>query len=300
MDVKKAMSQAKRKQTMKMIGIAIVTVLVLVPIMYKGMNYLSGKQATKAKEAITLLHTIGEPNISIDAHHIQNNSTWSGNIVTKRYKEVEGYIVPWGTLESSYNWRNMSIDFDSIMNGWYTTGDANYSYDKNTKQKVAKFYHPQIETYDDGIVNDIAAVATLDNYVAEMAISFDDVYPLEDVLRQLPAQVHVQWVYVDSPVKENGRMIKEQMGPNSNDIYGFTFEEDVQVAYNTFQKAIREQLERTEEPDDAMKRIDQSKKIETRGLMITGKASDMKLLEEIPFIRGASVGVVVEMKPYMN
>ena len=54
-----------------------------------------------------------------------------------------------------------------------------YNYDKQTKNKVATFYNPAIKEYYDGVKNELSAVSKMENYVAEVAISFDQPYTLK-------------------------------------------------------------------------------------------------------------------------
>ena len=291
MDVQQALKKAQRKQRMKMIGIALATVFIVLPILYKGANMISGHQANKVKDAISTIHTISEPNVSIDAHHLHDTATNGGTVVTKRYKDIDGYVVPWGMMNSSYSWRGYRIDRDTLSPGWHP-GKTDYQYDKNTKQKVAVFYHPDTEKVEGGIPNDLAAVATMDGFVAEMALSFDQAYSLKEVLRQLPDTLNVTWAFVDSEAP------KEAIGP-IYPVYGFTIEEDIEGSIDVFQEAL--QVVKGSGEDEVIERMLKAKDPSfVRGVIVTGQAQNMKALETLDIIRGASVGVTVETKPYIE
>ena len=171
-------------------------------------------------------------------------------------------------------------------------GKTDYQYDKNTKQKVAVFYHPDTEKVEGGIPNDFAAVATMDGFVAEMALSFDQAYPLKEVLRQLPDTLNVTWAFVDSEAP------KEAIGP-IYPVYGFTIEEDIEGSIDVFQEAL--QVVKGSGEDEVIERMLKAKDPSfVRGVIVTGQAQNMKALETLDIIRGASVGVTVETKPYIE
>ena len=147
--LKGALNKAKRKQLLKTIIITIIVVLILLPILYKTGNYFAAKSSTRLHEQLFLHNAIAQPNIGIDSQVTSNSSMFGGNILTNRSKNINGYLVQWSTLTSSYDWLRIKIDHNELIPGFYWSDTESYEYDKQTKNKVATFYHPSIQDYDD-------------------------------------------------------------------------------------------------------------------------------------------------------
>jgi len=165
------------------------------------LNYFVSKNSTKLHEHLFLYHEITAPNIQIDSQVLRDHSTFGGNIVTNRSKNINGYLVPWSTLTSSYNWFNYEIDFNELIPRYHSSKNAAYEYDKQTKNKVATFYHPLIKQYYDGVQNELEEVSQMENYVAEVAISFDKPYTFAEIKRQIPDNLNIG-VVIRSQIEE--------------------------------------------------------------------------------------------------
>ena len=184
--LKGALKKAKRKQLLKIIIITIIVVLILLPILYKTGNYFAAKSSTRLHEQLFLHNAIAEPNIQIDSQVTSNSSMFGGNIVTNRSKNINGYLVQWSTLTSSYDWLRIKIDHNELIPGSYSSDTEFYEYDKQTKNKVATFYHPSIQDYYDGIQNELGEISQMENHVAEVAISFNQPYTLQEIQAKIP------------------------------------------------------------------------------------------------------------------
>ncbi|PFE29108.1 hypothetical protein CN270_28530, partial [Priestia megaterium] len=184
--LQKALKKAKRKQFFKIIIISIVIVLVALATLYRVGNYFAAKSTTRLHDALFLDNEIAQPNIQIDSQVTSSSTMFGGNIVTNRSKNIDGYVVQWGTLTSSYDWFRSHIDTNELVPGFYWHSKELYQYDKQTKQKVGTFYHPSIKDYYGGIKNDLSAVSQMKNHVAEVAISFNQPYTLKEIQKQIP------------------------------------------------------------------------------------------------------------------
>lgn len=296
--LKDALRKAKRRQLLKIIVISIIVVLITLPLLYKIGDYLATKSSTKLHEQLFLHNEIAEPNIQIDSQVTSNSSMFGGNIVTNRSKDINGYLVKWSTLTSTYDWLGTNIDYNELIPGFYWKGTESYEYDKQTKNKVATFYHPSIQKYYDGIRNDLENLSQVDNHVAEIALSFDQPYTLQEVQKKIPDNVNIVWLYMLSPIGD------ESKGPAGMPVYGFNPSDSPKEAYHSFIKSLKKYNKNVN--DETIQNFLKSNKnkpfedVEVLGVMVTGQTKNFKDLENKSFIRGASVGATAEIVPYIK
>lgn len=296
--LKGALKKAKRKQLLKIVIISIIVVLILLPILYKTGNFFAAKSSTRLHERLFLHNEIAEPNIQIDSQVTSNSSMFGGNIVTNRSKNINGYLVQWSTLTSSYDWLRISIDHNELIPGSYSSNTEFYEYDRQTKNKVATFYHPSIQKYYDGIQNELGEISQLENHVAEVAISFNQPYTLQEIQAKIPDNLNIAWLYMTSPV------VDESNGPAGMPVYGFDPDDSPEDAYEGFINALKTYDEhRDDETIQKFLNTNKNKKfgeVEILGVMLTGQTKNFKVLENQNFIRGASVGVTAQIVPYIK
>jgi len=296
--LKDALKKAKLKQSLKTVIIAIIVVLVLLPIFYKTGNYFAAKSSTRLHEQLFLHNAIAEPNIQTDSQVISNSSMFGGNIVTNRSKNINGYLVQWSTLTSSYDWLGSRIDHNELIPGSYWSDTEFYEYDKQTKKKVATFYHPSIQEYHDGVQNELGEISQMENYVAEVAISFDQPYTLQEIQARIPDNLNVVWLYMASPV------LDESKGPAGMSVYGFEPSDSSKEAYNSFIAAL-EKYDAHGYNETIQEFLNSNKnkpldEVKILGVMLTGQTENFKALENQDFIRGASVGATAQIVPYIK
>lgn len=216
--LKDALKKAKRKQLFKNIITSILVVIILIPIIYKVGNYFAAKGSMRLHEQLFLYNSIAEPNVQIDSQVTSSSSMFGGNITSNRSKNINGYVVKWNTLTSPYDWFRSNIDYNEVIPGthWGRSNTESYNYDKQTKNKVATFYNPAIKEYYDGVKNELSAVSKMENYVAEVAISFDQPYTLKEIQTKIPDNLNIVWLYMVSPIRD------ESGGPAGMPVYGFS------------------------------------------------------------------------------
>jgi sigma factor regulator len=296
--LKGALNKAKRKQLLKIIIITIIVVLILLPILYKTGNYFAAKSSTRLHEQLFLHNAIAEPNIQIDSQVTSNSSTFGGNIVTNRSKNINGYLVQWSTLTSSYDWLRIKIDHNELIPGFYSSDTESYEYDKQTKNKVATFYHPSIQDYYDGIENELGEISQMENHVAEVAISFNQPYTLKEIQEKIPDNLNIVWLYMTSPISD------ESNGPTGMPVYGFNPSHSPKDAFNSFIDSL-EQYDANESIETIQEFLETNKdkpfdEVKILGVMLTGQTQNFKTLENQDFIRGASVGATAQIVPYIK
>ncbi|MGE7875130.1 sigma factor regulator N-terminal domain-containing protein [Bacillus paramycoides] len=296
--LKDALKKAKRKQLLKIIITSIIVVIILIPIIYKIGNYFAAKSSTKLHEHLFLHNAIAEPNVQIDSQVTSNSSMFGGNIISNRSKNINGYVVPWNTLTSSYGWLRTNIDTNELTPGFYWSDTEFYEYDKQTKNKFATFYNPAIKEYYDGVQNELGEVSQMNNYVAEVAVSFNQPYTLKEIQAKIPDNLNIVWLYMTSPIRD------ESKGPAGMPVYGFDPEKSPEKAYKEFVDSLK-QYDDDGHDEDIQKFLKSNKnkpfdQVKILGVMLTGRTENFKALENQDFIRGASVGATAQVVPYIK
>ena len=293
-----ALKKAKRKQLLKIIITSIIVVLILLPILYKTGNYFAAKSSTRLHEKLFLHNAIAEPNIQIDSRVTSSSSMFGGNIITNRSKNINGYLVQWSTLTSSYDWIRNQIDSNELTPGIYWSDTEFYEYDKQTKNKVATFYHPSIEKYYTDVPNELEGISKMDNHVAEIAVSFNQPYTFQEIQGKIPDNLNIVWLYMASPIADESR------GPSGVPVYGFDPSDSPKEAYNYFIDAL-EQYDANGDNETIQEFVASNKNksfdnVKILGVMLTGQTKNFKALENQDFIRGASVGATAQIVPYIK
>lgn len=270
----------------------------LIPIIYKVGNYFAAKSSTKLHESLFLHNAIAEPNVQIDSQVTSNSTMFGGNIISNRSKNINGYVVPWNTLTSSYGWLRINIDTNELTPGFYWSDTEFYEYDKQTKKKFATFYNPAIKEYFDGVQNELGEVSQMNNYVAEVAISFNQPYTLQEIKEKIPDNLNIVWLYMTSPIRD------ESKGPAGMPVYGFNPDKSPGEAYKEFVDSLN-QYDDDGHDKDIQKFLKSNKdkpfdQVKILGVMLTGRTENFKALENQDFIRGASVGVTAQIVPYIK
>lgn len=296
--LKDALKKAKRKQLLKIVITSIIVVLILLPILYKTGNYFAAKSSTRLHGQLFLHNAIAEPNIQIDSQVTSNSSMFGGNIVTNRSKNINGYLVQWSTLTSSYDWLRSQIDYNELVPGFYWSDTEFYEYDKQTKNKVATFYHPSIQKYHDGVQNELGEISQMENQVAEVAVSFDQPYTFQEIQAKIPNNLNIVWLYMTSPI------VDESNGPAGIEVYGFNPSDSPKEAYKSFIEALEKyDANGFNETIQEFLNSNKNKKfdeVKILGIMLTGQTQNFKALENQDFIRGSSVGATAQIVPYIK
>lgn len=314
----KALNQAKRRQLVKMILVSVLTMIILFPAGYILCNKLSAKQSNDLNEFLYLHNEIAEPNVSIDSQVLVNSSPFGGSVVSNRSKNIAGYTVPWDTLTNHYTMFRSKFDFNEMFAGFHINNDNLYFYNRQTKQPYARFYHPNIknyydkwsEEYDVELPQDLQKMSGDALEVSELALSFDQTYLWSEIKNQLPEAVNVVWVYLLSD-----DTLDESFGPQGEEVFGFQVNsrgtKNLTTSFEGFlqnledysnegnKKMIGKFIEKNHEflEKDHAKTFDE---VEVLGVMVTGRNSDLKALEKLPFIRASSIGVTAEITPYIT
>ena len=296
--IQKALKKAKIKHWVTITIISIAVCVVLLFAFNRFGNYLSAQNTMQLHDNLFLQHSISQPNVNIDSQVTANSSMFGGNIITNRSKNINGYLIPWSTLTSSYSWFGASIDHNELIPGFHSSGNNYYEYDKQTKQKVATFYNPAIKEYYDGVQNQLEAVVQLENHVAEIAISFKEPLRMEQVRENIPENLNIAWLYMTS------RIVDEAPGPSGLPVYGYADSELSKESFDGFIENLKK-YDKRKSIEEIQKYIEENEKkpfkeVTVLGVMVTGRTENFNELLGKDFIRGASVGVTAPIVPYIQ
>lgn len=301
-DFEKVLNKAKRKSMLRIILLTLLTVIITIPLFYFVSNKIVGIHSNNLNQHILLRNSVTEPNIQIDSSVISNSSSINGEIVTNRSKNISGYIVPWDTLRSQYSLFNYNIDFNELRSGEHESSENSYAYNKQTKQKVAEFYHPE-QTYKNvlkTLPNDLKLMDKNKAEVAEVAISFDTPLTWNEVKKLVPQDVTVKWLYMF------GNTTDKQERSNA-DIYGFNLDNSFEQEEEAFKYFLDDLGEFDTEKlnkdiQNYLKTVDHSSFSDTPilGILVTGENKDLQKMVSISHLRAASVGATAEINNYIK
>lgn len=304
MDLKKSIREAKRRQILVISSISILTICIIFGIAIVTLDKISTKNYQKLSEFLFNHQEIASPNTQIDSQVISNSSIFGGEVVTNQSKNIDGYVMPWSSLRSKYSLYKNEIDYNELVPSWHSSSNNSYEYNRQTKQKIAKFYNPTIKDYYDGVKNELEDIEKLENHVAEVALSFDKPYTYSEVKKMMPENVNVVWLYLFSEVRE------EDLGPSGIPVYGFQLsmdekntiidaEEDKESFFKAFESisTLHSEEIKTFIETNKDKSVDE---LLIWGVMVTGQTKNLRELKDKMFIRGSSIGVTAPIVPYIT
>lgn len=138
----------------------------------------------------------------------------------------------------------------------------------------------------------------MENHVAEVAISFDKPYTLQEIQAKIPDNLNIVWLYMASPISD------ESKGPAGMPVYGFELSDNPKESYLSFVDGLKEyDSNGDDETIQEFLKVNKNKQfgeVKILGVMLTGKTNNFKALKNQDFIRGASVGATAQIVPYIK
>lgn len=292
----------KRKTLFKTVVLALITVLLVVGIAFKGFTYLTSKNGQKTYHNFELLSEIAYPNISYDSLYYQPSGQFTGKVHADRFKDIDGVQIPYSSFEENY----------SISGTFGTNADEksekNGLYDRGTRQKVPQFFNKNVK-YKKGEAkttptNDLKYVNKLNNDLIEIAITFDKSYSYKEIKTMIPNNIKQNWLWIGTSTELDTSYwpTKYQFGTdhetlNTPQIFIDKIKENLKgnskVYFNNIN--IYSDLEKYAKKYD---KVNNSDKLKFSGIILTGKAENFKQLKEKEWIHASSIGANIEYKPY--
>lgn len=321
-NLKSALRKAKMKQFILLLGTTIISLMLLSIIIYRTCNYFAHQQTMTLYQELERQEVIASPNIRNDSQVLSGNSMLGGDVITTSSKNINGYIIPWDISTSSYSLSGHDLGSNNFSTASSQVGENTYFYNSQTKQKVATFYHPEVNNYRGGLSDEAVYLAEMDNQVAEVALSFDQAYTISEVKEMLPDNLNLVWFYVAGVP---AYMLEDNAPAQGNWTYGFHYEEELAVhklasflnyLQEVEEKDVQDYLQQTEvmdfqeeyeideeanepsEPGEAV--LAALAKVKVLGVMVTGTTENLSALADIPEIRASSIGATAEIVPYIQ
>lgn len=319
--MKNLMKRAKRKQFFRNFVISIFASIIVIVGSFTLIVYLKQKHFNEMERRVFAEQTVKGPNIKFYSHRKLNMGLMSDSIMYSSYKNISGQPVKWideiyeydvwGYMERSHN-GNTQLDEgppDEEESG------MRVNYNIQTMQREMQFYLPFM-TYVN-YVNDLNQIGELKNKVAEVALSFDKSYTMDEIMGILPKNIQPVWFWVDT-YDEKKR--DEYVGltdsktdavlnaEKSNRVYGFAGsyakkEEAMKMDFERnskefigAMKTLAEDKRHVDNAKDSYKEIKNTKPkdLPIYGIVVTGKTEDLQSLQGAPYIKAAVRGVTVE------
>ena len=241
----------------------------------------------------------------------------------KTFKFIEGKVVYTGEGGYGYGlfrneWLGRSgMSSPIIFGGAYSENDLKYTQYSVLGHRQMTFFYPFL-TYQNPS-NDLALLEEIsEDKVMEMALSFDQGYTSAEAMALIPKGVTKTWLWVND-VKETGKfefnypdkygkLITNFLVRNENTVYGFPLldsnsDKAVMPAedfiahissgtkYRTRWQGEFKRLNETISGEDGKLSVAD---LEIYGMVVTGTAESLAPLQDLPFIKASSLGVIVD------
>ncbi|WP_270400567.1 anti sigma factor C-terminal domain-containing protein [Bacillus mobilis] len=318
--MKTLMKRAKRKQFFRNFVISIFASTLVIIGSFTLIVYLKQKNFNEMERRVFAEQTVKGPNIKFYSHRKLNMGLMSDSIMYSSYKNISGQPVKWideiyeydvwGYMSRSHN-GNTHLEEERFN---VDAAEKLPDYNIQTMQREMRFYLPF--TKYKNYVNDLKQIGDLKNKVAEVALSFDKAYTMDEIMGILPKNVQPVWFWVDTYdekkadkyvglIDSAGAVLNAIM---SNRVYGFTGshakkEEEMKMDFERnskefigAMKTLAEDERHMDDAKDSYKEIKNTKPkdLPIYGVVVTGKTEDLQSLQGAPYIKAAVRGVTVE------
>lgn len=134
----------KKKTLIKTMLLSSLLTLVLLPIIYSGLNKLTSRNGQTIQNHFALVSEIAYPNITYSSWGYDATSQFSGTFVSHRFKDIDGISVPFEPYEQNYSFRLRGFHFngsDSLI----SSDDNRSLYTRGSSYKVPFFLNQKRE-----------------------------------------------------------------------------------------------------------------------------------------------------------
>ncbi|QLG36773.1 anti sigma factor C-terminal domain-containing protein [Paenibacillus sp. FSL W7-1088] len=324
MNISKMVKKAKRVSTIRTVVISLLVSLIAFFGVLLGNHYLTSWSYNRADHSERIMSLISGPDEK-QIGQVNYSGFLNGSFQYYTVKVIEGVPIPWADKKINYQVFPF-INFVSF--GGYTSQSVSLQ-DENMKKQGYKytrsynglngqremlFYIPKVN-YNDKILNDLPLVHELDqDKLVEMAVSFDKDYSLNEVKQLLPHELTQTWYWVDT--YDNKTFYDPYIDGNGNKSYAIPDPEDwvkgfgnsdpdsSEVSEKTFLEALEQGVQLKGHYQYEFNRIynylkkDKAKPNESDirifGVVVTGTAKELQMLSGQPYVRGVTLGAVVD------
>lgn len=302
--ISKVVKKAKREMILRNIGISLFVIFFLVITSSFSWLFIIRGSQEKAMHDIELFNRITNPNIELLGSQNESNGVFGGILTFNRYKEIEGNPVDWSDYVVTYSLfggvSRFTGDHSPIQLEDREDGLLRY-YDRKTKQRIMSFYHPDVR-YNQ-IRNDLNTLNNFtDDTLVELGVSFNKKYTLKEVRELIPENITLKWYWVDTYSEEDTETLntnKVDSTELATEVYGFSeksekyFMDTIQMGLNDEDGKYFGEFNRIYNNLKGSSTKLAAKNIEIIGVIVTGTATELKILEDLDVIRASEIGVTV-------
>lgn len=216
----KIIGKARRRTIIRNIVVSVLVLLVLSIV--SGFSWLSIMRWSEANAIhdIRLFSEITDPNVEEAGPQQVGNGFFQSILTFDRYKELEGIPVDWSSEVVTYSLLGGVSGFagDHSPIQIEKAGGGVKSFDRETKQRLLEFYHPEVEYKK--VADEISQLADFpEKTVAELSLSFDKNYSVEEIREMIPEGVTLKWFWVDTYSTDDIERIDNRSALSNEELY---------------------------------------------------------------------------------
>lgn len=300
-DFSNLVKKAKRTSIIRNTLISIIVCIVLFYILYLLGSIVMQKKIDRENWIDGAWQQIIGANVE-GPRKVYQNSPFSTSVTTHSIKHVGGVPVPWGSEEKVFTilGTSQSISKEMISGSGEIDSERIPLYFQG--ERLIEFFHPVIE-YETRIDERPLLDEIDENKLVEFAFSFDKPYSIQKV--QDAFSTHLAWYWVDTfstnelDVMKGATIIGNNaigfqhsdsldFDPSSNFITsiewlmenGGDYRKDAEKIYSNLTRLSEERFL----PSD----------LKIIGVVVTGAPSELKIYDDVPFIKTAILGATVD------
>lgn len=302
------LKKAKRKSIGRQAGISALVVMIVLAGYVGARGYLLNEVSRGQLEwDIAVMKRITQPNVEVMQSTTVSEGLFRNTVQYRSYKLIEGQPVKWEDRLYEYSMWNTFHPLNRpvpIERDTQRLEEAHISFNAETAQRELRFYLPS-HPYP-YIAQDVDKLDRKENKVAEIAVSFDKPYTVEQIKGMLPNGVHAQWYWVDAYDEQS---VDERKSPeHAGAVYGFKAEDrgleggdgsekDFILAVQNglrVSRKYREEFQKLYDYLRAGKSEPTVQDIRILGVVVTGTAKDLQQLKGLPFARATVQGAMTD------
>ncbi|BDR59639.1 anti sigma factor C-terminal domain-containing protein [Xylocopilactobacillus apicola] len=282
------------------------TIILVALFAYKIDAALTRRQHDRLDRRMQIEYQLMSPNIEISDRYISEAGAFAGGkLISHRYKEIDGYRIPWSPQEGKYTFWSEEILMGDMID---FAGDQ--AYDRQTQTKIPIFYNKYAKLKPGRIfpvkkVNEIGQVAKMKGYVAEVALTFKEPLTYEEINRKLPDKIKGNWYWF-------GMGTSKELCAYNNQYLGFQvnrhnrlkgdYRDGVEMIKSNPKVNLGEfnSFSYSDYLKNYFKKYPTIDKAKFAGVIITGKSENFAPLVGASWIYASSVGATIKTVPYIE
>ncbi|RHW44883.1 anti-sigma factor [Bombilactobacillus bombi] len=323
MDENQKFENLARKVKIKRWLWTIGLIVILVPLVMIGFDKITGhlvrQQSNQLFKKMDMRSTIMAPNIQTSDRLLADDNNQHGKIISHRYKEIDGYRIPWSSVEGRYDLFTNAIALSNVVDSHSQTQKSHkikvLDYDRTTQTKIPLFYNNQYQAHlkADSLVKpqELPRVAQMSNYVAEVALTFKQPLTYQAIQQKLPQNLHANWYWIGTN-KHNSLEVANNnylgIQAYNNRISNHDYQDFRKLLAQAQTLGLTETFTlNNDQPYKPAqyaayyaKKYPDLKKARFYGVIVTGQSENFKQLENADWISASSTGATIERVPYIK